>query len=268
MSDATTCPFNFAERGFPAAYALDALDGAERREFEAHLAGCPVCTWEVAALRATVAQLPLALDETRAAPSPALRARILDAVVADRAGDNVTPLAPRGDRRAASHGGPVAAAPPAAPIPFPARRRNLAAYAVAAVLLLGLGLGLLGWNVALQREVRRVTAERDTARAELAVYTINAASGQGSAQVLYLANHHQALLDASDLPPLGPGQVYQIWLIPAGGQPEGVGIFLDPSGEAGFSGDLSRYQLLAITVEPGYGSPAPTSAPILSGALQ
>jgi anti-sigma-K factor RskA len=113
-----------------------------------------------------------------------------------------------------------------------------------------------------------VTAERDAARAQLAVYTIEAANGQGSARVLYLADHQQAILNARDLPPLGPGQVYQVWLIPEGGQPQGVGIFVDSSGEAGFSGDLSRFRRLAITIEPGYGSPAPTSAPILAGTLQ
>lgn len=267
MIDPTTCPFN--EQGFPAAHALGALDGAERREFEAHLAGCPICAPEVEALRATAAQLPLALDETAAAPPPALRARILDAVAAERAdtGGNVRPLVRPASRRAATVGH-IAAAPPAAPTPLPTRRRNLAAYAVAAVLLLGLGLGLLGWNVALQREVRQVTAERDAARAELAVYRIEAANGQASAQILYLPHRQQAILDARNLPPLGPGQVYQVWLIPEGGQPQGVGIFRDPSGVAAFGGDLSRYQGLAITIEPGYGSPAPTSDPVLAGTLQ
>src|SRR5207237_3769745 len=59
----------FHEQGFPEAYALDALDGDERRAFAAHLAGCATCRADVAAARAVAAKLPLALDA--AEPSPA-----------------------------------------------------------------------------------------------------------------------------------------------------------------------------------------------------
>lgn len=265
MIDSVACPFN--EDGLPAAYALDALDAAERARFAAHLAGCATCRAEVAAARATVAQLPLAVDDPAEAPSPALRTRLLDAVAADLAAAPAEPVLP--DRRpVAGDESGLAMPAPAAPAPLASRRRGRFAYAAAAVLLIGLSLGLLGWNLALQRQVREANAALGEARAALAVYTIGARDGRSpSAEVLYLPGHQRAILVASNLPPLPPGYVYQVWLIQPGSAPEGVGILVSPSGETGFTGDLARYQTLAITIEPGYGSRAPTSAPVLAGAL-
>ena len=40
------------------AYAVDALDPAEKAEFEAHLAACAACRVEVASLRESTALLP------------------------------------------------------------------------------------------------------------------------------------------------------------------------------------------------------------------
>lgn len=288
-------PDRFETEGFPAAYALGALEGEERRAFEAHLAGCATCTAEVAALRATVAQLPLALDEE--APTPALRARILAAVAAEDngvAGGNVPPPVREGGRASAvadgGHGA-ATAAPQAMPPPF-GRRRGPAIYAAAAVLLLSLGLGLLGWNFSLQREIRQARAareiaqaaldeqalelrqardERNAARAALTELALNPTTGQaGSGRVLYLRERQVAIVSVSDLPPLQPGQVYQIWLIPANQPPQGKGVFLAASGdgETAVSGDLNQYRAMAITIEPGpAGSAVPTSPPVLVGRL-
>ena len=250
----------FHEQGFPEAYALDGLDGDERRAFAAHLAGCATCRADVAAARAVAAQLPLALDD--AEPSPALRARILGAIAEDRAADTAG-----------------ASAPAPLPLPLGARRRLPQAYAVAAVLLLTLGLGLLGWNLSLQRQVREAAAERDQARAALAAeraqpratvatWTLAPTGGQpGSGQVLYMREHQQAIVTISGLPPLQPGQVYQIWLI-QNDRPEGAGVLQAPSGEMAMQADMMRYQQIAITAEPGpNGSPQPTSQPLLAGTV-
>lgn len=255
----------FAEEGFAAAYALAALDGDERRAFEEHLAGCAVCAAEADALRATVAQLPLAVGDDDSTPSAGLRARILDAVAAENAAGGADP------RPAARRGS-------AAPTPLFGRWRLPQAYAAAAVLLLALGLGLLGWNFNLQREIRQARAERDAAlaegnaaRAALEVWTLGATGGQpASGQVLYLPDYQQAILTVSGLPPLQPGQVYQVWLIPEGQAPQGAGILVAPSGEGetAMRRDMTQYRQLAITIEPGPGgSTTPTSAPILAGTL-
>jgi len=229
------------------------------RAFAAHLASCATCRADVAAARAVAAQLPLALDD--AEPSPALRARILGAIAEDRAGAD------------------GALVPAAAPLPLGARWRLPQAYAVAAVLLLTLGLGLLGWNLSLQRQVREAAAARDQARAALAAeraqprvtvatWTLAPTGGQpGSGQVLYMREHQHAIVSVSGLPPLQPGQVYQIWLI-QNDRPEGAGVLQAPSGEMAMQADMMRYQQIAITAEPGpNGSPQPTSQPLLAGTV-
>src|SRR5207302_3380988 len=70
---------------------LDALDAAERREYEGHLARCERCREELASL--SEAATALAYGVEAPAPSPRLRARILEHAHAER--DNVVPLRPR-----------------------------------------------------------------------------------------------------------------------------------------------------------------------------
>ena len=79
-----------------AAYALDALDDAEVREYEDHLARCPRCREELASLGEAAAALAYAADAP--APPPALRTRILEQARSER--PNVVPLR----RRTASMG--------------------------------------------------------------------------------------------------------------------------------------------------------------------
>ena len=56
------------------AYALDALDPAERAAFEEHLATCESCQAEVKELRATAGLLGAAAAET---PPPSLKERVM-----------------------------------------------------------------------------------------------------------------------------------------------------------------------------------------------
>ena len=288
---ATECPFE--QQGYAAAYALDALDGEERRAFEAHLAaGCAICPAEIAAARGLAAQLPLALDDADdayaadavapAEPSPGLRARILDAIAAENAAT--------GDEAGAPGAGESRLAPVPAPAPVAdggaaprlLRWRAPQAYATAAVLLLAIGLGLLGWNLILQGQVREAQAdrneallerdqallERDQARTTLATWQLASTTGQPArGQVLYLPQYQQAILIVENLPPLPPGQVYQVWLI-RNDQPEGAGVLTVSSGETAMRADMSRYQVIALTVEPGpTGSPRPTTQPIMVGNI-
>lgn len=248
--DARHC--HFEEQGFPAAYALEALDGDELVAFRQHLAQCAICDAAMGEFRSTVAQLPLALEpEAGPAPSPALRERILGAVATD--------LAAERERMGAG-----------TPIPFPVRRRVPQAYAVAAVLLLALGLGLLGWNLNLQREVGQARAERDAARRELAVTRWQLSGAQAgqriTGEVIYLRDKQRAVVSVQGLPALQPGQVYQIWLIQDGTTPQPATVFL--SENTAVQADFEKFSTIAITIEPGpRGSAAPTSPVLVSGSL-
>ena len=77
------------------------------------------------------------------------------------------------------------------------------------------------------------------------------------------------LLTASNLPPLAPGQTYQMWVIPKGSAtPSPAGLF-----QAGTDGtalhvlpgpiDPASLGAVAVSVEPAAGSPKPTTQPII-----
>ena len=124
-----------------AAYALDALDEADVRAYEEHLAGCEQCQNDLAALSATAVSLAYAAPPVD--PPDALRARILDAARDERR--NVVPLRRRPSRRAAAVAGIAA---------------------VAACVLIGLGI----WNVSLSRQL-------DDARQALQAVPLTGAKG-------------------------------------------------------------------------------------------
>lgn len=71
-----------------AAYALDALDGDERREFEEHLTHCADCRQEVASLQEAASALAYQVEV--APPPAALKDRILEQARRERS--NVVPL--------------------------------------------------------------------------------------------------------------------------------------------------------------------------------
>ena len=71
-----------------AAYALDALDGDERREFEEHLTHCAECRQDVASFQEAASAL--AYQAEVAPPPPALKDRILEQARRERS--NVVPL--------------------------------------------------------------------------------------------------------------------------------------------------------------------------------
>jgi anti-sigma factor RsiW len=135
-----------------AAYALDALDPAERAEYEEHLATCERCRDELAQLSVVAAELAFAAEPV--APPAALRARILDAARAER--PNVVPLRPRWLY-------PVAA---------------VAAVAACAAI------GLAVWNVSLHNQLSSVNHQALTSVPVTGVPGTLVVSANGSAALL------------------------------------------------------------------------------------
>lgn len=230
-----------------AAYALDALPEAEARRVEEHLRSCAEHRTAAAELRQTGSLLSLTADELE--PSSELRRRIVEAVKA-------TPARPLGAERQAPHA-PLIARPKVRR--FPSWAAKPSRLALAATVAIGLGISaLIGYQVG-------------TVGARPVAYTFQGdASAAPGAEVrlVYFKDRKEAVLAASGLPKLGPGQVYEMWLI-KDGVPVDKGISSSTTGDLGarLTGDLSQFQQLAITIEPGEQQ-LPTTKPILIGNLQ
>jgi anti-sigma-K factor RskA len=171
-----------------AAYALDALDEAERREFEEHLAGCERCRAELDGLRDTAAALAYVPEGP--APPPALRERVLQRVHADRA-SNVVPLR---------------------------RRLALPAVATVAVVAAAAAIVLAVWASSLSSSL-------DTKNAALGVLSNHASKRMslGTASEVVVAPDGRAVV-VSGLARAPHGKTYELWVI-EGGKARPAGLF-------------------------------------------
>lgn len=226
------------------AYALEALPDDEAHRMAEHLATCQEHATATAELQQTQSLLALTVDDAKA--SADLRARIMSAVEAVPAASRVVETRPSARPVPVRRMGRV---PRWAPRPVQ--------LAVAAALLLALGIGsVIGYGLNQNAQPMILNFSGDASKAPGA-----------EARLVYFKDRQQALLAVSGLPRLSPGQVYELWLI-RGAVPVDVGISASPDGKiaALVSANLTRFDVLAITIEPGE-QPLPTSTPILVGKL-
>ncbi len=226
------------------AYALDALPDAETRQVEEHLAGCPEHAAAAAELRTTQSLLALTADDVPAPPE--LRQRIRQAVAVN----------PSQSRTISGRPPVVVPIRRAFRRPRWTPRRGYLAVAAAVLFSLGIG-GLIGYQLSASQQPLVYTFQGDPTRAPGA-----------EARLVYLKDRQQAVLTVRGLPRLTAGHVYEIWLI-KGGVPVDEGIGADPNGAvaAQISGNVPRFDQLAITIEPGEQQ-LPTTTPILIGNLR
>ena len=139
-------------------------------------------------------------------------------------------------------------------------RRSILAAAAAAVVVgaAAFGVGLLVRPPATSTVAEQILAAPD-------VRTVSGPLANGTATVMFSRDRNAGVLVMNNVPPPSPGTVYQMWLIGANG-PTSAGTMgsaaVTPSTTATLS-NLSGSTALAFTVEPGTGSPQPTS-PILA----
>jgi anti-sigma-K factor RskA len=280
MSGAAPAPGPHPDDLLPA-YALGSLEADEIEAVESHLASCRQCAAEVDRLRRTVDLLPLATDPVP--PPQSSRETLLSRVRRDRlqreAAESVaeTPTA-------SPPGGPappllppgVGTGPTARPsAPWAAR---LPWTATAAALLLA---GVFAWQAALsQREVStlrtenaRLVATGDELAQALAsldpgssrLVSLQGADAAPRAEgvVVYDPRGRTAVVVLDNLPPLAPGQVYQLWLLRADAPPTSAGTLApDAVGTSGAvvraGNELGLYNGAAVTLEPAPGQAAPS----------
>ena len=234
-----------------AAYALDAVDPDEAHAIDAHLAGCARPHGEARALLAAGDLVPVALEPV--APSSALRDRLMATVAATpqehrpmvaRPTSAGAPSAPAASRRAWWQLGPLPA--------------GIAAVSVA------LAVGLGAWGLSLNAQLAdRDAALRVVATAD-AAYAAHGEAGRG----WVIESGDQAMFMADGLADLGAGQLYELWLIDAGGSAVAVGTLTDTDGVAlvTLERPLTDATTFAVTVEAERVD-APTSDPVLVAAL-
>jgi hypothetical protein len=107
-------------------------------------------------------------------------------------------------------------------------------------------------------QVRRILAAGDLRRADLAgTKAAPAVSGRA-----FWSPTQGMVVAFANLPPTDAGRVYQLWVIPPGGDPIGAGLLdLETDGRAlalARPGTSDRVGTVAITLEPAGGSAVPT----------
>ncbi len=209
-----------------AAYALDALDDSERREFEAHLGDCEDCADEVESLRG--AATALAYATAGPAPPPELRARLLERARAERAGTVVT---------------------------LPARRR-LALPAVAAVAACAaIAFGV--WAATLSSDLSNQQSVQQKIVGVLSTGTSIPLAGQTGR--LVVAPSGTAVLDVSGLDPAPAGKTYEAWVVGSAQRPLPAGLFRGGDDAVVLlSRDVPPGTRVAVTLERAGGVDAPT----------
>jgi anti-sigma-K factor RskA len=262
-----------------ALHALDALDAAEARSLEGHLASCEECRAVLIEWRDATGLLAHAA--TPAAPRDELRARILAAARAET-------RVPQTQESAK-----------VLPMPIAPRRSNLwpnLLKIAAAIAFVGLLVGMIVFwrrDVAMQRDIARLTRERNRTQDQLtrerearakerdAIAMLNSRdtkkmelAGTPTAQnargtFVFDPQTGHAMLMTEGLPATPADKAYEVWFIPKGHTPMPGKMFtVDSSGRAMVVGEIPlearANAVIAITLEPKKGSAAPTSAIYLS----
>jgi anti-sigma-K factor RskA len=283
-----------------AAQALGALEAAQARELDAHLATCAECQAELASFQDAAASL--CYIAPAAEPSDRLRSRILSSVRTEGA-PQISRSALTAEERAESRAGKSSQAESnVLAFEKPARRSWSAASRIgalaAAITFVALAVSLvLLWNRynAMRQEMARVSEQLNQAQGELArerqvlareretrelifapdarIMTLAGTDMAKSAHGKFVLDREtgRAMLMAYELPPAPAGKAYQLWFIAEGKPPMPGHVFnTDATGYAEMSEQLPAEArsatTFAVTLEPQGGTSAPTSPPYLVSA--
>lgn len=245
-------------------YALGALEGAELREFEGHVTGCGDCAQKLAQARGRVAML--ALGAPQVAASAAAKSRLMAQVHADAAPARRVPE-PASERGRLSGWWATVLVPAAA------------ALAIATFLLwqqndrLDQQLAALRYAAAKQQaQVAEATKLADLIGSSDTV-TVSLAQQpgmpKGAAHVMYNTKMGMLMYDGQ-LEAAPSGKSYQLWVVPAEGNPISAGVFQPVPGQMDHwmmampQGVVPK--AFAVTIEPAGGMPQPTGPKVLVGA--
>ena len=260
-------------------YVTDSLEADDRSAFEAHLAGCALCRQEVAEFDEALADF---VGLSAAAPPPSLRDSVLAGI------RQVRPLPPEDLADRPVEPTPITAIRPPElrlaqrrrpapdwdrPVDALAERRQwrrtrILTAAVAAVLVIALGLG--GWVANLVQRQQALTAGQELAAAnsqrERALLSapdarvVNQRNNGASYSFVFSKERNEALFLGTDLADPGPGKTYQLWTV-AGKNPPAPNALVRGYGrtQTWLDGSVQDAAAFAVSIEPASGSAAPTA---------
>lgn len=228
-------------RDLVAPVALGAAAPDEVARVEAHAKECAVCGEELASLRAAADVLAIAVPQHD--PPPSLKESLMAMVRAEAAERPAGEPAPEAPARRRERRGRRFLGMPAWP----------AAAALAAIVALALAIGL----------VVATSGGSDDGRATTIAMTAGPEAPGISGEVLYVPDEGTAVVDLSGLPPLEPGDAYQLWVI-TDGTPTSAGLFesTGPAAARTVATGLQDADALAVTAQPATSRTAP-EGPIL-----
>lgn len=250
-----------------AAYALGAVDPAERAAVEAHLANCSAPHAELRSLLGADSVLTVSLEPV--APSESLRDRLMETIAAtpqDQIGATQPPSPDRvsGAQPAATRQREAAERRGWLTWLSPGQWRGLAAAAIVAALVLG------AWNISLQGQVssqdQQLRAVADAIGQGATAFRITGSGGTG---YVVAGKSGKASMIVADLGTPGNGRIYELWLIGPDGKPVGVGTFggsSDPVAVVPLERGVTGYTTFAVTIE-AQRVDAPTSQPVMTATL-
>lgn len=215
------------------AYAVDALDDAERAEFERHLAACASCQHEVDSLQEAAGVLPAAVET---GPPAHLRASVLQAI------SEVRPLPPL--VRPAQVGR--------------ARRRWAAGALVLAASVASTVAVSHPWT---STHGSMSATDQVLTAADVRVVR-SAVAGGGSLTWYRSGSVGRAVVVSRGLKALPSSQVYELWLQRPDRSMAPAGFLTDGATTVVLDGEARTALGAGITVEPAGGSTKPTTAPL------
>lgn len=232
-----------------AGYALGILEPAETAEVKAHLAGCPQCQAEVAALEEVSDLLTLAVPIIEAPESVRQRLR---QQTGKTTGTAVSP--PQKMEKQSKN---------------PLRRwlfqPGLRPLALAFILL------LIVSNLYLLFRLQAAGRQSPPEQQNIHLGATDAAPG-ADGLLLIRQGEQTGTLFVNGLPDLGPEQQYQLWLVNDNGRVSGAVFSVEEEGitavPVSAPESLPAYYRFGITIEPAGGSPGPTGDGVLRSAVE